>query len=357
MKKILLIEDNEGVRETTADILSLADYEVETAENGKIGVEKALQFHPDVIICDVMMPELDGYGVLHILSKKSETASIPFIFLTAKSDKQDMRKGMNLGADDYLTKPFEETELLDALESRLKRNDLLRQEFQNNVQGLDSFFSEASQYKELQDLSKDRTLKKYEKRQNIFMEDGLAYLLYFIQSGKVKTYKSTESGKEFVTGIYGAGDFIGQLSLLNDEGIYNESAVVLEDAELCAIPKEDFTKLIFGHKEISNKFINMLSNNLKEREQQLVEMAFASVRQRTAKALLDVDLKAQNQTDYDNTIQLSREDLAGLIGTAKETAIRTLSDFKEDGLIAIELSKIKLLDKKKLGRLATSSYL
>ena len=357
MKKVLLIEDNEGVRETTADILMLADYEVQTAENGKIGVEKALEFHPDVIICDVMMPELDGYGVLHILGKKPEMASIPFIFLTAKSEKQDMRKGMNLGADDYLTKPFEETELLDAVESRLKKNNLLRQEFQNNVQGIDSFFAEASQYKELQDLSKDRTLKKYEKKQNIFMEDGLAYLLYFIQSGKVKTYKSTESGKEFVTGMYGAGDFIGQVSLLNDSGTYNESAMVLEDAELCAIPKADFTKLIFGHKEISNKFINMLSNNLREREQPLVEMAYASVRQRTAKALLDADAKAKTETDYTESITLSRENLAGMIGTAKETAIRTLSDFKEDGLIAIELSKIRLLDKEKLGRLATSSYL
>ncbi|MBD3662033.1 MAG: response regulator, partial [Arenibacter algicola] len=84
MKRILLIEDNKDVRENTADILELANYEVATAENGKIGVELAEKFRPDVIICDIMMPELDGYGVLEILGKNSTTASIPFIFLTAK---------------------------------------------------------------------------------------------------------------------------------------------------------------------------------------------------------------------------------------------------------------------------------
>src|SRR5690606_34936944 len=103
MKKILLIEDNQNVRETTADILTLAGYEVITAESGKAGVQEALSALPDLIICDIMMPGLDGYGVLHILSKRAETAGIPFIFLTAKSEKADVRKGMNLGADDYLT--------------------------------------------------------------------------------------------------------------------------------------------------------------------------------------------------------------------------------------------------------------
>ena len=111
MKKILLIEDNPDVRENTSEILSLANYKVTVAENGKIGVELAQQDRPDLIICDIMMPELDGYGVLHILSKKPETANIPFIFLTAKTEKGDIRKGMNLGADDYLTKPFDDTEL------------------------------------------------------------------------------------------------------------------------------------------------------------------------------------------------------------------------------------------------------
>ncbi|HEU5146654.1 MAG TPA: response regulator, partial [Chryseosolibacter sp.] len=96
MKKILLIEDNPEVRENTSEILSLANYEVLVAENGKIGVDLAQRHKPDLIICDIMMPELDGYGVLHILSKNEQTAAIPFIFLTAKTEKSDIRKGMNL---------------------------------------------------------------------------------------------------------------------------------------------------------------------------------------------------------------------------------------------------------------------
>lgn len=201
MKKILLIEDNQDIRETTADILMLADFEVQTAENGKVGVTKAKSFHPDIIVCDIMMPELDGYGVLHILSKNPETNHIPFIFLTAKSEKDDLRKGMNLGADDYLTKPFEEADLLDAIEIRLKKNERLRQEFSKNVQGINQFFEEVSQYNDVKELSKDRQVELYAKKSELFREGRYAKRLYFIESGKVKTFKTTEDGKEFITGF------------------------------------------------------------------------------------------------------------------------------------------------------------
>ena len=126
MKKVLVIEDNQDVRENIADILELENYKVITAENGKIGVEKAFQNVPDIIICDIMMPELDGYDVFKHLSVNPKMASVPFVFLTAKAEKEDMRKGMNLGADDYIIKPFDEHELLDAIESRLKKHDFLK---------------------------------------------------------------------------------------------------------------------------------------------------------------------------------------------------------------------------------------
>src|ERR1017187_8368209 len=107
MKKVLIVEDNKTVRENISEILELAEYQVLTAENGKVGVDVAIKELPDIIVCDIMMPELDGYGVLHMLSKNPKTSSIPFIFLTAKADRVDFRKGMEMGADDYLTKPFE----------------------------------------------------------------------------------------------------------------------------------------------------------------------------------------------------------------------------------------------------------
>ena len=119
MKKVLVIEDNQDVRENIADIIELENYKVITAENGKIGVEKAFQNVPDIIICDIMMPELDGYDVFKHLSVNPKMASVPFVFLTAKAEKEDMRKGMNLGADDYLTKPFSTRDILKRVQEMM----------------------------------------------------------------------------------------------------------------------------------------------------------------------------------------------------------------------------------------------
>lgn len=119
--RLLIIEDNDDIRESTSEILQLANYEVFQASNGKQGVDLAIKLIPEVILCDIMMPELDGYGVLHLLSKREDTALIPFIFITAKVDRVEVRKGIEMGADDYLTKPFDDIELLSAIESRLKK--------------------------------------------------------------------------------------------------------------------------------------------------------------------------------------------------------------------------------------------
>src|SRR5215470_13550259 len=136
MKKILFIDDNNELRMNTAEILELANYRVLTAENGKAGVEMALREKPDLVICDIMMPVLDGYGVLHALQKNSATMDTPFIFLTAKTEKSDLRKGMEAGADDYIMKPFTGTELLNAVEGRLKKVELRRQHFSREEDAL-----------------------------------------------------------------------------------------------------------------------------------------------------------------------------------------------------------------------------
>lgn len=121
MTTILAIEDESTIRENIKEILELEDFDVLTAANGKIGVQLAQQHHPDLIICDVMMPELDGYDVLVALRQDPSTLKIPFIFLSAKATKADFRKGMSLGADDYLTKPFAPKELLEAISTRLEK--------------------------------------------------------------------------------------------------------------------------------------------------------------------------------------------------------------------------------------------
>jgi DNA-binding NarL/FixJ family response regulator len=121
MKKILVIEDEPEMRRNITTILRMEEFQTFAAENGRVGLEFARKEKPDVILCDVMMPELDGYGVIAALRADAITAAIPLIFLTAKGEKPDIRAGMNLGADDYLTKPVAKTDLLDAIRSRLER--------------------------------------------------------------------------------------------------------------------------------------------------------------------------------------------------------------------------------------------
>ena len=168
-QKILLIEDDEIIRENTAELLELANYEVFSAENGKVGVIKAKENKPDLIICDIMMPELDGYGVLYLLGKDPETSSIPFIFLTAKTEKSDRRKGMSLGADDYLTKPFEEMDLMDAIEGRLKRSRAFQKSFSRDMTGLNEFVDRARGLKELDDLTETKQIRSYKKKETLYL--------------------------------------------------------------------------------------------------------------------------------------------------------------------------------------------
>ena len=350
MKKILLIEDNPDVRENTAEILMLAQYEVITAVNGKEGVELAQKHHPDIIICDIMMPVLDGHGVLHLLSKNENTSSIPFIFLTAKAERSDFRKGMEMGADDYLTKPFDDVELLSAIEIRLKKNEILKKEFTKNLHGINDFMQEAKGIDSLKKLSEEKDIRLYKKKDEIYKEGTYPKGIYFINKGKVKSFQTNDSGKELITELHNDGDFFGLISLLKEEK-YTGSAVALEDSEIYMIPKEDFFALIYKNAEVSKKFIEMLSDNLIEKEKQLVKLAYNSVRKRVAEALVNLSDKYKKDDENIFSMNVSREDLANMVGTATETVIRTLSDFKEEKFIEVAGGKITILNYEKLAGL------
>ncbi len=350
MKTILLIEDNNEVRENTAEILELANYRVVQAQNGKEGVEKAQKEKPDLIICDIMMPVLDGYGVIHLLSKNAETALIPFIFLTAKSEREDFRKGMDMGADDYITKPFDDVELLRAVESRLRKNEILKAEFSNNLDGINKFFDDISSIEELKKLSKDRRIKSYKKKDVIFNEGSSPNYLYFLSKGKVKTHQNHEYGKEFITNLYKEGDFFGYVALL-EEKPFNETAEALEDSEVMLIPKDDFYSLVYGNSHVMKRFIKMLSDNIVEKENMLVNLAYSSVRKRVANALVSLCDRYGSKESGKPNISFSREDLANIVGTATESLIRTLSDFKEEKLLEVKGSNISILNYEKLKNL------
>ncbi len=347
MKHILLIEDNDEIRENTAEILELAGYKVNTSLNGKLGVEQALADKPDLIVCDVMMPVLDGYGVLHLLNKNPELKGIPFIFLTAKAERGDFRKGMEMGADDYVTKPFTDIELLTAIESRLNKVELLKKNFESSAAGMQQMISEFSGKKVLQNLTEDRNVNHYKRKQVIYSEGNHPIKLYYIEKGKVKTFKSNADGKEFTVGLYAAGDFIGYVALLEGT-VYKETAEAIDDTEVAMIPREEFEELVNSNKEILHKFIRLLAKDVTEKEEQLLGLAYNSLRKRVADALITLHNKYKEEKGEKFSIHISREDLANIAGTATESLIRTLSDFKAEKIIEIQAGNIVILNEKKL---------
>ena len=348
MPTILLIEDQAPLRENTAELLVMAGYAVLTAENGEAGVAQALATKPDLVVCDIMMPVLDGYGVLQIFNQNAQLAGVPFIFLTAKTDRADQRRGMELGADDYLTKPFNKTELLSAIAGRLNRFQHLQPEYDLQVAGgLGGFLDDARTIGGLESLSADRKVHLIRRRQDIYLEGDEPMRVYFVQAGRVKTVKATDSGKELITGFYGPGEFFGYLPLLQHTA-HSDSAVAVDEVELVYIPKDDFAQLLERNLEVSQHFVRLLAGRVSERETQLLAMAYNSIRRRVADAL--VLMHEQGEAAADAGIHLSRDDMAAMIGTASESLSRTLNEFKADGLIEITPKSIRVLAPEKLRR-------
>lgn len=351
MKKILLIEDNNDIRTNTAEILELSNYKVIVAANGKTGVEKAIEQKPDLIICDIMMPLLDGYGVLHAVQKNNAIKNTPFIFLTAKTERSDFRKGMELGADDYITKPFTGAELLNAVDSRLKKLEQLKHDFSPGLEGLDQIMQISSANNAFKSFTLDRDINKYKKKQTVYTEGNHPNRLYYVVKGKIKAFKSNEDGKELVTDLYCPGDFLGYVALLEGD-VYKDSTEALEESELAVIPREDFDELMNTNKEMTRSFIKLLAKNISAKENQLLSIAYNSLRKKVADALLILQKKYQEPKEDDFVINISRESLATIAGTAKESLIRTLSDFRSENLIEIKKDgSIAILNQKKLEQL------
>ncbi|MBP8243099.1 MAG: response regulator [Chitinophagaceae bacterium] len=349
MKKILVIDDNPDIRENTSEILELAGFKTFMAVNGKKGVDAALREKPDVIVCDIMMPDLDGYGVLHMLRKNEATQHIPFIFLTAKTERSDFRKGMEMGADDYITKPFEDIELLNAIEARLKKAAVLDTMYASSVQGVSQFIRDVKDTGLISQLAEQYEVLTLSKKQHLYQEGKRPRFLYYLMKGKIKGFKVHEDGKEYITDLFSEGDFMGYPALIEDKN-YDDSAVVLEEAEVMQIPREDFLQMIYGDISIATKFIRIITQNVKEKEERLMSLAYSSLRKRVAKALVDIHAKF-NSTGENKPIEISRDDIAHYVGTATESLIRTLSDFKGEKLIEIREGKINISNLEKLRNL------
>lgn len=344
---ILIVEDNTDIRENASRLLESAGYKTFTADNGKNGLESARKYMPDLILCDIMMPILDGYGVLRALENIPEMTSVPFIFMTAKTEKADFRKGMDLGADDYLPKPFTGDDLLRVVGTRLKKSRLTKSAAENTADGLNDFTNPAKTLKDINILSDHKIIKKIKKKDMLFMEGNSSNVLYLVMSGKIITYKTNEWGKKYITEIYKDRDFLGYGALF-DEGKHKESAIAIENSEIAIIPKQDFFQLLHSNKDVAMRFLKLLSNNLSEAEEKLLKLAYDSARKRVAEALIFVSKKYEVNDKNESCFPLYRENISSLAGISPESVSRNLTDFKMEKLIETDNGKIKITDFKKL---------
>lgn len=337
---ILLIEDDTVLRENTAELLELSNYNVITAPNGKLGIAQALKNVPDLIICDIMMPEIDGYGVLENLAGHPKTQYIPFIFLSAKTEHKEVRMGMDMGADDYLTKPCEEAELLSAISSRLAKAELLdKTGVQTTSEQQQSAIRSVDQLTQV--LSEQGELITFSKGESVFSAGDRLHYVYLIQEGVVKIFTMDENGKELITALQQEDTFIGLSSIL-DHATSNESATALTPATLVRISKTEFVSILSENREVTLDLIHVLADDLWATKEHLLQMAYSSVRKKTAQTILQfAEILNHNTQD---PIKISRHDLASVAGIATESLIRTLSTFKKSGWIEIEGRNISILD-------------
>ncbi|NJW52528.1 response regulator [Salinimicrobium oceani] len=339
---VLLIEDDVVLAENTRELLELSGYRTLTSHDGKSGLKKAFQEKPDLIISDIMMPELDGYEVYKALQQSQVTCNIPFIFLSAKADPGDIRKGMNLGADDYLTKPFNEEDLILAIERRLeKRCQLLQQERKEVQPG-----KKGQALEELKEHFKSCGEQlNAEKHEDIYLEGRLAGNIFLLESGLVKTSRLDELGKELITGILQKGEFFGFYSF-QPHSCYPETATTLEKSVLFRASHDEFVQMLEQNLELTLEYAELISQHLDVLKTHLLEMAYGSVLKKTASTLLEFAKK----TGLGNSqlIKVSRSDMASVAGISTESFIRSLSSLRADGIIDILGRDIKILDLQKL---------
>jgi len=345
MRRLLLIEDDTILRENTAELLELSDYQVMTAPNGKIGMQLAKKHLPDLIVCDIMMPEMDGYAVLEALSNDESTKYIPFIYLSAKTERQDVRRGMNLGADDYITKPFSEEELISAIESRLAKISILK-EIQEKVEPVSENQGELRTLNDLKNFFDDNgAIVNFAEGQHIYEEGDHANTIYLILKGLVKCHKLDEQGKELTTALHKEDDLFGYTSFTENTP-YQETATAIQPTELVGVSNNVLKGILNTNHQVTMELINLLTEDLKGTKDQLLQMAYSSVHKKTATTILKFAEKLNKRPD--EAIRISRNDLASVAGIATETLIRTMSSFRKEGILEIEGRNIRIIDIEKL---------
>jgi CRP/FNR family transcriptional regulator, cyclic AMP receptor protein len=270
---VLLIMPASSSQLDIASILELAHYNVLKADSGKSGVKMAIALTPDIILCSADMPGLDGFVVLSIIQRKDTLKHIPFILLTTGFNRKDIRRGMIMGADDFISTPFDHTEILLVVETRLLK---LARRWQLPI------FNSQQLYEK---FWKGLSIHVYKEKEVLCRQGQLALHVFYVIDGKLKAYQLGDEGKTLVTRLYGAHEFIGYTAIFG-RSLYMENIVVLENARIVMIPLRKVEELSVLHSEILFTFGRLLSNDLVEREMQMISLAYHSLRKRVATALL-----------------------------------------------------------------------
>lgn len=340
MKKILVIENDSELRSNLCEMLGFSGYEVYEAENGKKGMEKAAAVSPDLILCDTVMPELDGFCVLFLIQNNPQLQNTPFIFLSGRGEPADINRGLSCGADDYITKPFDTADLLGRVEYRLRKADLLKAHVAGKYPVTRKRFSLTEGETTLTTFVRGRAVEMVRKKQFIFSEGNRPERVFFLKKGRVKVYKKNHQQKELIVRIVEEGDLFGYVALLQDTN-YQASAEALDDCELVAIPRKEFEELLNNSPDISKKMIRLLAKDVLHMEENMIHIAYNSLRRKVADALLSIYQK----TGYNRqSVNFTRENIAAITGAAAESVSRTLSEFKHEQLIDTVEGKITIID-------------
>jgi len=345
MKRILIIENNVNLLSSYKEVLKKAGFNAIIALHGDTGINEAITKMPDLILCNTSVPYIDGFGVLAVLSKNPATAHIPFIFVSPTSKSANLRKGMDMGADDFIMHPFRNNELIKAVEARFNKSKLRGHANEALIDSPDDAFLNEKGIEQLQETILQSNFRRIKKKQTLYYEGDYNQGIYFLKEGCIKTFKINSDGRELITNIYNSNSFIG-LDYLMIDGPLCENAEAIECCSVYFITKKIILDLLNTDVKLNHYIIKWLSNDLVHKKGRLVELAYESVRKRLSKVIIQL-----NKDSFPiNKVEISRDELAGLAGVASETVSRILTDFKQLGLIERNGNFINITNQEGLSR-------
>ena len=336
---ILVIDDMRDVRENISELLELSGYHVLQAEDGYEGIRKAKRHAPELILCDIMMPGIDGYGVAEILARQEETKHIPFIYLTAKAEPADFKKGLQKGAVDYITKPFESDELIESISLRIRQTASNKPVQASDVDWqnwVDYLMTDAPLDRDGEPLAEVHLSAEA----TLFEQDDQANCLYFIKSGSVRSEYTDAAGRTLCFHLSRAGDFAGW-SMGFQQGAYPHTAVAMTPCKAIRIPMSHIQTMLLEQPSMAltwGQLHQQVHSNLVD---DMMGILYGNARENVARVLL----RFAEWNGETWTVIMPRETLAKSIGVAYETVIRTISQFKNEGWVSARGRRITLTNR------------